>query len=231
MINLLPRELHADPLINLLYLIPLGALLGIAISLSHSFSGNIWLRQRNYMMLSMILPVVALVITKSISSNIFLSLGMIGALSIIRYRAPIKSPYELGLLFSFITIGISLGVDIRYAFLLTLFLISIPFLFYLLDRFPVFRSYWEQNKKRGGGGVHHIDDEGGVELIIQGEGIAPEELNIPENALSTISNTLSENRKNQLVITLLFSELKTANSFRRKIEHHKNITYISMRVL
>ena len=230
MINiLLPRELHADPLINLLYLIPLGALLGIAISLSHSFSGNIWLRQRNYMMLSMILPVVALVITKSISSNIFLSLGMIGALSIIRYRAPIKSPYELGLLFSFITVGISLGVDLRYAFLLTLFLISIPFLFYLLDRFPVFRSYWEQNKKRGG--AHYIDDEGGVELIIQGEGLAPEELNIPENALSTISNTLSENRKNQLVITLLFSELKTANSFRRKIEHHKNITYISMRVL
>ena len=229
MINLLPRELHADPLINLLYLIPLGASLGIAISLSHSFSGNTWLRQRNYMMLSMILPVVALVITKAISSNIFLSLGMIGALSIIRYRAPIKSPYELGLLFSFITVGISLGVDIRYAFLLTFFLISIPFLFYLLDRFPVFRSYWEQNKKRGG--MHHIDDEGGVELIIQGEGIAPEELNIPENALSTISNTLSENRKNQLVITLLFSELKTANSFRRKIEHHKNITYISMRVL
>ena len=79
--------------------------------------------------------------------------------------------------------------------------------------------------------MHHIDDEGCVELIIQGEGIAPEELNIPENALSTISNTLSENRKNQLVITLLFSELKTANSFRRKIGHHENITYISMRVL
>ena len=79
---------------------------------------------------------------------------MIGALSIIRYRAPIKSPYELGLLFSFITIGISLGVDIRYAFLLTFFLISIPFLFYLLDRFPVFRSYWEQNKKRGGDAPH-----------------------------------------------------------------------------
>ena len=69
--------------------------------------------------------------------------------------------------------------------------------------------------------MHHIDDEGFVELIIQGEGIAPEELNIPENALSTISNTLSENRKNQLVITLIFSELKTANSFRRKIEHQK----------
>ena len=79
--------------------------------------------------------------------------------------------------------------------------------------------------------MHHIDDEGCVELIIQGEGIAPEELNIPENALSTISNTLSENRKNELVITLIFNELKTANSFRRKIEHHKNITYISMRVL
>ena len=147
---LLRAQPHADPLINLLCLIPLGALLGIAISLSHSFSGNIWLRQRNYMMLSMILPVVALVITKSISSNIFLSLGMIGALSIIRYRAPIKSPYELGLLFSFITIGISLGVDIRYAFLLTFFLISIPFLFDLLDRFAVYRSMGTIIKKRDG---------------------------------------------------------------------------------
>ena len=79
--------------------------------------------------------------------------------------------------------------------------------------------------------MHHIDGEGSVELIIQGEGIEPEELNIPENALSTISNTLSENNKNQLVVTLLFSELKTANSFRKKIKSHKNITYISMRVL
>ena len=124
----LPSKLSDDPLVNLIYLIPLGALLGILISLSHS-SGNIWLRQRNYMMLSTILPVVALVITVSISSNIFLSLGIIGALSIIRYRTPIKSPYELALLFSFITVGISLGVDIRYACFLTFFLISIPFLF------------------------------------------------------------------------------------------------------
>jgi hypothetical protein len=225
----LPSKLSDDPLVNLIYLIPLGALLGILISLSHS-SGNIWLRQRNYMMLSTILPVVALVITVSISSNIFLSLGMIGALSIIRYRTPIKSPYELALLFSFITVGISLGVDIRYACFLTLFLISIPFLFNLLDRFAVNRSMGTIIKK-GGGAMHHIDGEGSVELIIQGEGIEPEELNIPENALSTISNTLSENNKNQLVVTLLFSELKTANSFRRKIESHKNITYISMRVL
>jgi len=72
MIDLLLREQpHADHLINLLCLISLGALLGIAISLSHSFSGNIWLKQRNYLMLSMILPVVALVITKSISEKIF----------------------------------------------------------------------------------------------------------------------------------------------------------------
>ena len=79
--------------------------------------------------------------------------------------------------------------------------------------------------------MHHIDDEGCVELIIQGEGITPEELNIPENALSTISNTLSENRKNELVVVLIFSELKIANSFRKKIENHKDITYTSMRVL
>ena len=60
-------------------------------------------------------------------SNLALSLGMIGALSIVRYRTPIKSVYELALLFFLITLGVAGGVSIKYAIFFTIFLIFTPF--------------------------------------------------------------------------------------------------------
>jgi histidyl-tRNA synthetase len=46
------------------------------------------------------------VITSSISTNIALSLGMVGALSIVRFRTPIKNPVELLIYFLLIASGI-----------------------------------------------------------------------------------------------------------------------------
>ena len=42
-----------------------------------------------------ILPFITFVITNVIAGNIALSLGMIGALSIVRFRHPVKSALEL----------------------------------------------------------------------------------------------------------------------------------------
>ena len=47
---------------------------------------------------------------KTISGNIALSLGMIGALSIVRFRHPVKSALELIIYFDLITIGIATSV-------------------------------------------------------------------------------------------------------------------------
>ena len=55
----------------------------------------------------MVLPIITYVITNTISNNIALSLGMIGALSIVRFRHPVKSPLELVIYFALITVGIS----------------------------------------------------------------------------------------------------------------------------
>ena len=52
------------------------------------------------------LPIVIHVITSSISTNIALSLGMVGALSIVRFRTPIKNPVELLIYFLLIASGI-----------------------------------------------------------------------------------------------------------------------------
>lgn len=48
-----------------------------------------------------------------VKSSLALSLGLVGALSIIRFRTPIKEPEELAYLFLSITIGLGLGADYR----------------------------------------------------------------------------------------------------------------------
>ena len=68
------------------------------------------------------LPVITFVITSVISGNIALSLGMVGALSIVRFRNPVRSPLELCVYFASITMGISASVSIKW---LIFFIISI----------------------------------------------------------------------------------------------------------
>jgi len=60
------------------------------------------------------LPIITFVITKVISGNIALSLGMVGALSIVRFRNPVKSPFELAVYFAAIAMGISASVSLKW---------------------------------------------------------------------------------------------------------------------
>ena len=54
------------------------------------------------------------IITIAISDNWALSLGMIGALSIVRFRNPVRSSFELTLFFIYIVIGIAVSVAFFY---------------------------------------------------------------------------------------------------------------------
>ena len=58
-----------------------------------------WLLNFNSYIISTLIILSVFVITKVISNNIALSLGLVGALSIVRFRTPIKDPEELGYLF------------------------------------------------------------------------------------------------------------------------------------
>lgn len=64
--------------------------------------------------LARILPFLVLIICLIISvvkSSLALSLGLVGALSIVRFRTPIKEPEELVYLFMAIAIGLGLGAN------------------------------------------------------------------------------------------------------------------------
>ena len=70
----------------------------------------------NFMLLTMTTTSIILVVRSSIA----LSLGLVGALSIVRFRAAVKEPEELAYLFLAIGLGIGLGDNQRLVVLLTL---------------------------------------------------------------------------------------------------------------
>ena len=93
---------------------------GILIRFSLTYTGQAWARSHAQTVTFMLLPIITYVITKTISGNIALSLGMIGALSIVRFRHPVKSALELVIYFALITIGIATSVRTKWAIQLIL---------------------------------------------------------------------------------------------------------------
>ena len=102
-----------------------------------SFTGHSWIRSRHQTMTYLILPFVAYIIASVIMNNIALSLGMIGALSIVRFRNPVKSPFELVMFFSLLTLGIATTVEIQWGLLLIIVLCFIIILTYLYEKYMV----------------------------------------------------------------------------------------------
>jgi len=77
-----------------------------------------------------ILPLIGLtvfLVITVVKSSLALSLGLVGALSIVRFRTPIKEPEELGYLF--LTIGVGLGFGAGFE--ITTIIITLSILVYL----------------------------------------------------------------------------------------------------
>lgn len=60
------------------------------------------------------LTIVTVAVITVVKSSVALSLGLVGALSIVRFRAAIKDPEELVYLFLCIGIGLALGAELRW---------------------------------------------------------------------------------------------------------------------
>lgn len=126
-----------DFLINSVSLIILCWLLGftyqkVARSLSNrkDFSANF-----------MLLSFTTMLIITIVKSSLALSLGLVGALSIVRFRAAIKEPEELAFLFFTIAIGLGLGAN-QLAIVVTAFLVLMLILW---GRFFLQRNHESQN--------------------------------------------------------------------------------------
>ena len=88
--------------------------------------GQRWANTYHHLATYVLLPNIALMLTTVIKNDIALSLGMIGALSIVRFRNPVKSPFELVIFFGLMTLGIISTVQIYlsvYLYLIIMFAI------------------------------------------------------------------------------------------------------------
>jgi len=73
-----------------------------------------WITTFTHTVTIFFLPIITFFVTKVISGNIALSLGMVGALSIVRFRNPVRSPLELTVYFTCITMGVAASVHLRW---------------------------------------------------------------------------------------------------------------------
>ena len=117
-------------------------ILGLILRFILTFCKQLWVTTYHHTMTFMILPFSTYTITKLISGNIALSLGMVGALSIVRFRNPVKNTFELVMFFALITLGISGTVGYIYTISYFFILSSIIILSYLIEKF-----YQKRNKR------------------------------------------------------------------------------------
>lgn len=88
------------------------------------FKGVIY--NNNFNILLVLTSMVTCFIVIVISSNVVLSLGMVGALSIVRYRTAVKDPLDVGFLFWTVAVGVTCGAGLYIISLLgTIFIATI----------------------------------------------------------------------------------------------------------
>ena len=108
---------------------------GLVIYLTLIIIKQNWVNTFHYLITFLLLPPITFIITKVISNNLALSLGMIGALSIVRFRSPVKNPLELVVFFALITLGIAYGVDKKMGLLLLAIIVFVLILSRLAELF------------------------------------------------------------------------------------------------
>tara|TARA_B100001057_G_C22847915_1_gene949810 strand:- start:2389 stop:3009 length:621 start_codon:yes stop_codon:yes gene_type:complete len=191
------------------------SILGLIIFLVHSYFLNQYLRTKNNLALALMLPMITAIITKTISTNLFLSLGMIGALSIVRYRTPVKSTYELTLLFALVTIGISSIVNIKYSVFLTILIVVISFLLHLLSKFNLIKDFEGEN------------DVNNSEVILKTRNKFDEK-NLNKYQGNLISKEQDFEDEKYKIFVFKFNNFEKANDFCNELENEENVLSVNL---
>ncbi len=169
------------------------------------FNGVIYSRSFALTLIGM--TVLTCMVTLAISTNIVISLGMVGALSIVRYRTAIKEPLDIMYLFWAITMGITIGAS--------MYLLAAAGMFFMLLIVAVMHR--KQEKAHSYVMIFHGNGEsekGVLELL----------KDIPHGVKSRISR--GDDSEISITLDLLEKELDIADRV-RKVEGVKDVTLIS----
>ncbi|MDA9097191.1 DUF4956 domain-containing protein [Methylophilaceae bacterium] len=118
-VNILPVDISA---IGLFQALLVAATCSFVISLIYTRYGRSLNNRYNFSANFIMLAVTTTIVISVVKFSFALSLGLVGALSIVRFRSAIREPEEIIYLFMVIAIGIAAGASQFYAaFIFTLF--------------------------------------------------------------------------------------------------------------
>ena len=116
----------------------IAALVGLYIFFIYKFTTKSGFYSRSFNKSLAILPVITTVILLAMSSNIVISLGMVGALSIVRFRNAVKDTMDLTFLFWSISAGIVIGAGLYELAVIASLAISVYI--FVLDLIPTAKA-------------------------------------------------------------------------------------------
>ena len=103
------NQLSSFTPMNVAMVLMAGLLVGLLISLVYKKTYRGVLYSPNFSLTLIMLTIVTAPVVMCIGSNVALSMGMVGALSIVRFRTAVKDPLDTCYMFWAITMGILLG--------------------------------------------------------------------------------------------------------------------------
>lgn len=109
--NFLSPNIEEISIYSLVFNLIIGLLLSIIIRKFYKIYGNSTSNRAEFSKIFPLITLVTILVISVVKSSLALSLGLVGALSIVRFRTPIKDPEELGFLFFSIAIGLGLGAN------------------------------------------------------------------------------------------------------------------------
>ena len=107
----------------------------VGIFLVYRFFNRSVLYSENFNVLIVMLCVITSFIIITIGTNIILTLGMVGALSIVRFRAAVKDPLDVGFLFWGVSSGLAAGAGLWWVALLGTAFVAILYIALTTVRF------------------------------------------------------------------------------------------------
>ena len=200
-----------DEIKNIVLLVGSGFLFRTALI----YTGQLWAKSHAQTVSFLVLPIITYVITNTIANNIALSLGMIGALSIVRFRHPVKSPLELIMYFALITVGIATSVRTKWAIQLILATVLIII---------IVKIFQTISKKYGKSFYNMSFNEGVSSNTI--EITTNEKIDIIEKNEFLISS-FNDYSEKKIVYRLNFENKKELQDFKNSLEE-KNIEKINV---
>ena len=154
-----------------------------------------------------ILGVTTCIVIMIVKSSLALSLGLVGALSIVRFRAAIKEPEELVYLFLIIAIGLGCGAN--------QLIITVTGIFFSLVIIMLYSGYLKSSQK-------NLDEKINAGIIIEG--------NISDIQINNLVIEIKKISKELKFISMSRSNESTTINVDLKPKKFENLTLLSGKI-